>query len=119
MANGFTAIWLRVRLRDAAQTDIFPELGDRADEYHREALSTLCRRAAGHGVGVYLYFNEPLCFPSDDPFLWLAHPEVRGASGSIWAWTNGTALTLYVLLTQTASRFLRTLPPTCFVTALS
>lgn len=79
-AHGFNGIWLRIRLRDAARTDIFPELGVDADRY-RQALHRLCARAARHGIGVYLYLNEPLCFPSDDPF-WAAHPEVRGASGS-------------------------------------
>jgi hypothetical protein len=78
--HGFNGIWLRIRLRDATRTAIFPELGARAEAY-RQALSTLCARAARHGIGVYLYLNEPLCFPADDPF-WAAHPEVRGANGA-------------------------------------
>ncbi len=78
--HGFTGIWLRVRLRDASRTDVFSELGANAEAY-RAALRALAARAAAHGVGVYLYFNEPLCFPANDPF-WAAHPDARGASGS-------------------------------------
>lgn len=78
--EGFSAVWLRIRLRDAARTAVFPDLGSEAGVY-RQALNVLCERAAAQNVGVYLYFNEPLCFPADHPF-WLAHPDVRGASGS-------------------------------------
>lgn len=93
MANhGFTGIWLRLRLRDAVQTRAFPELGPRAGEYQAQ-LNALIKRAASHGIRVYLYVNEPLCFPSDDPF-WKRHPDVRGAAGSSGMddWPQATAV---------------------------
>jgi hypothetical protein len=38
-------------------------------------------RCSNHGVKVYLYFNEPLTHPQDDPF-WRSHPDLKGVSGS-------------------------------------
>jgi hypothetical protein len=91
-AHGFNGIWLRARLRDASRTDVFPELGLHSESYY-QALNTLSTRAASHGVGVYLYLNEPLCFPADHAF-WTAHPDVRGASGSSGMddWSHTSAL---------------------------
>lgn len=79
-AHGFNGIWVRVRLREVTRTAVFPEVAGDASPYRR-ALNSLCDRAARRGVGVYLYINEPLCFPADDRF-WTAHPEVRGGKGS-------------------------------------
>ncbi len=88
--HGFNGIWLRARLRDVSKTDVFPSLGAAVDRY-REALRQTCTQCAAHGVGVYLYLNEPLCFPADHPF-WGAHPETRGATGTSrmdeWPETN-------------------------------
>ncbi len=79
-ANGFNAVWLHARLRDITRTEVFPELGFEAASY-QDKLNRLCRRAAAHGVRVFLYFTEPLAFPKEDPF-WSAHPEVRGEPGT-------------------------------------
>lgn len=79
-SHGFNGVWLRARLRDACRTGAFPELGAEAPRYH-ERLNTLCERAARHGVRVFLYFNEPLCFPTDHAF-WTQHPDVKGVPGS-------------------------------------
>jgi hypothetical protein len=78
--HGFNGIWLRARLRDVCRTPVFPELGADAPRY-QERLNQLRERAQCHGVRVWLYLNEPLCFPADHPF-WQQHPEVKGAPGA-------------------------------------
>src|SRR5689334_5408033 len=78
--HSFNGIWLRARLRDACRTSVFPELGAEAPRYQAR-LNQLCARASRHGVRVWLYLNEPLCFPADDAF-WKRHPEVKGVSGA-------------------------------------
>jgi len=80
LVNGMNAIWLRARLRDAARTDVFPELGRDAERI-QDCLNRLCAKAGKHGVRVFLYLNEPLCFPADDPF-WQRHPDIKGVRGS-------------------------------------
>lgn len=75
--HGFNAVWLRGVLRDLAPSHIFPELS-RDVARHQDALATVAERAKRHGIGVFLYLNEPLCVPADDAF-WAAHPGVRGA----------------------------------------
>jgi len=77
--HGFNGIWLRARLRDTCRTALFPELGQDAPRY-QERLNQLCARAGRHGVRVWLYLNEPLCFPADHAF-WERHPEVKGVPG--------------------------------------
>ncbi len=78
--DGFNGIWLRARLRDACRTAVFPELGADAGR-QQERLNQLGERARRHDVRVWLYLNEPLCFPADHPF-WKRHPAVKGVPGS-------------------------------------
>ena len=60
---GVNGIWLHVVLRDLAPGgEIFPEFGQ--DHSRRLAnLRGLVQRAKRHGVGVYLYMNEPRSMP--------------------------------------------------------
>jgi len=77
--QGFDSIWLRGRLYDLMASRVFPELNrPRADERIRQ-LQNLIRRGQETGIGVWLFFNEPLAIPSGHAF-WHAHPEVRGTS---------------------------------------
>jgi len=75
--HGFNAVWLRGILRHLAASAVFPELSEEVAR-HQDALGTVVARARQHGVGVFLYLNEPLCVPADHAF-WQAHPELRGA----------------------------------------
>jgi len=79
-AYGFDSIWLRGVLRELVRTEVFPELAPRSDQY-LAVLNALTARCRKHGLGVLLYMNEPLGFPTDDPF-WTHHPDARGESGS-------------------------------------
>jgi len=78
-AEGFNGIWLRAVLRDLVPTELFAR-HVRRDAQRIEGLRTLAQRAARHGVGVWLYLNEPMTLPADHPF-WAEHPECRGLAG--------------------------------------
>ncbi|MBC7288642.1 MAG: hypothetical protein H5T86_11510, partial [Armatimonadetes bacterium] len=77
MHHGMNGIWIRGALCRLAKVDVFPEFGDVA-EPAMEQLRRLCERAGRFGITVYLYFNEPLGLPVDDPF-WQKYPECRGS----------------------------------------
>ncbi len=76
--GGFDSVWLRGRLYDLMASRVFPELNrPRADERIRN-LQEVIRRGQECGVGVWLFFNEPLAIPAAHPF-WRGHSEARGA----------------------------------------
>ena len=75
--HGANGIWLRGALCRYAKAAAFPEFGERADEIAAQ-LNRLCRRAARYGIRVYVYFNEPLGFPSRHDF-WQRHADCRGS----------------------------------------
>lgn len=79
--EGFDGIWIRGQLYDLIASKIFPELNRPRAQTRRARLRTVIRRGQKHGVGVWLFFNEPLAIPSAHPF-WRAHPEVKGASSA-------------------------------------
>ena len=73
---GFNGIWLRGVLRDLAPTDLFAKYVSKADE-RIEALQRLCRRGGRCGLGVWLYFTEPLGLAEGHRF-WQDHADLRG-----------------------------------------
>jgi hypothetical protein len=75
--EGFNAIWLRGRLRDLAGSNTLPGLRRPGAAPRLASLNTVIQRAAQRGVGVYLFFNEPLAPTLDDPF-WDEHPDLGG-----------------------------------------
>ncbi|MEX0775405.1 MAG: hypothetical protein WD042_06790 [Phycisphaeraceae bacterium] len=79
-AEGFNGIWLRAILRDLTPTDLFRGYGSDCDA-RMAALIQLIGRAAAHGIGVWLYLNEPMALPADSAF-WQEHPDCRGMRGS-------------------------------------
>ena len=85
-AQGFNAIWLRGQLYDLMpESTIFPNL-NRANAKERiQNLRELIRRGRESGIGVYLYFSEPLALPADSVF-WKENPDCMGEINreSIW-----------------------------------
>lgn len=75
--HGANGIWLRGALCRYAKASSFPEFGERADEVVAQ-LNRLCNRAARYGIRVYVYFNEPLGFPSKHEF-WQHHADCKGS----------------------------------------
>jgi hypothetical protein len=63
-AVGVDGVWLHIVLRDLAPGgESFPEFG----QNHKKRLATLrklSQRAAKHGIGIYLYVNEPRAMPN-------------------------------------------------------
>jgi hypothetical protein len=76
-AEGFTGLWLFCELRNLMNSAVFPELNRPGAAERLAEIQDLLTRAARHGLGVYLYFNDPVSVEVDDPF-WLAHPDLRG-----------------------------------------
>lgn len=73
-ATGINGIWLHERLCSLAEFPFAPELS-RGFETRIKNLHKLTRRAARHGLGVYLYLNEPRSLP---PEFFDSYPNLRG-----------------------------------------
>ena len=73
--QGVNGVWLHVVLRQLAPGGPdFPEFGE-GHAQRLEALRKLVARAGRHGIGVYLYLNEP----RSQPLAFFAgRPEMRG-----------------------------------------
>lgn len=78
-SHGFDGFWIRGKLTDLMVSAVFPELNSDQAPQRLAALRATAQRAARRGMGLHLYFNEPLALPADHPF-WPAHPELRGQS---------------------------------------
>jgi len=76
-AGGFNAIWIHGILRHIVSVEPFPELGKNA-RYHQEALLRLIKRAAGHGVKVFIHIQPPRAVPISFTEFWKRHPDVGG-----------------------------------------
>lgn len=75
--HGFNGIWLRGRLRDLMQSNVLPGLNDSRRQERLDSLRAVIARGRAAGIGVYLFFNDPLALPAHDPF-WRAHPDLAG-----------------------------------------
>lgn len=74
-AVGVNGIWLHAVLRDLAPGGAaFPEFG-RESQRRLTNLQSLVKRAARHGIGVYLYLNEPRAMPES---FFRTRPELAG-----------------------------------------
>ena len=76
--EGFTAIWLFGVLYDLMRSSVFPELNRPGADERVASIRQVAERARRHGLGVYLYFNEPVSVAVDHPF-WRTHRDVQGA----------------------------------------
>lgn len=72
---GFNGIWLRGIIRELVPTSLFKNYSDTLKA--QEALKSLCSRAEKFGLGVWLYFTEPLGLPSSHKFC-KENPGVTG-----------------------------------------
>ncbi|MBI4027676.1 MAG: hypothetical protein HY360_22000 [Verrucomicrobia bacterium] len=88
-AMGYDGVWLHAELRELAPTSLFrAHVRDQANRL--ESLQTTARRARQHGLGLWLYLNEPRGYPRSHPF-WQERPECRGQEGkdTAIAWRRG------------------------------
>ncbi len=74
---GVTGVWLQGVLRKLAP---FPWDAQESEHWQErlEGLKRLVKRAHRHGIGVYLYMNEPRAMPEG---FFETHKELRGVSG--------------------------------------
>ena len=79
VGHGFNAVWVRGRLRELVGSRVFPELNVPRHTERLTNLAALVKRCRAEGVAVYIYFNELLAIPKDDPF-WDNHEDMRGVS---------------------------------------
>jgi hypothetical protein len=75
-AVGVDGVWMHVVLRTLAPSKTFPEFGQ-GHEKRLANLRDLVRRAGRHGIGVYLYMNEPRAMPA----AFFEPPERAGFRG--------------------------------------
>ncbi|MCX5759528.1 MAG: hypothetical protein NTU83_13690, partial [Candidatus Hydrogenedentes bacterium] len=75
-ARGVDGIWLQGVLFTLAPFPWDPERSARYEE-RLENLRTLVERAGKHGIGVYLYLNEPRAMPNA---FFAKHPELKGVT---------------------------------------
>ncbi|MHB9025103.1 MAG: hypothetical protein ACYC7E_13180 [Armatimonadota bacterium] len=75
--EGFTGIWVFCELYNVMRSTVFPELNRPRAEERLAALQILIDRGRKHGIGIYLYFNEPMGVNIDHPF-WTNHPDLKG-----------------------------------------
>src|SRR5262245_3624361 len=86
---GYDGVWIHAELRELAPTSLFRAHVHDADK-RITALREAARRARNHGLGLWLYLNEPRGYPQSHPF-WKKHPELAGQPGkdSAIAWKRG------------------------------
>ena len=78
-ASGVDGVWLHEPLYKLAPFPWDPSLSARHEECI-ENLRALVARARKHGIGVYLYLNEPRPMPLD---FFEDHPELRGVDDDL------------------------------------
>ncbi len=78
---GFNAVWLHGEIRELVETTLFKDHQANVDKA-QNSLKLLCERAKKFGLGIWLYFTEPLGLPASDPF-WKDHPDLAGHETTI------------------------------------
>ncbi|MFA7229820.1 MAG: hypothetical protein WC071_00985, partial [Victivallaceae bacterium] len=63
--SGFNGIWLHGLLHNLVQATEFPEFGQNS-AIHLEKLRNLIKRAAKHGIKIYLYMQPPRAIPVEN-----------------------------------------------------
>ena len=78
---GFNAVWLHGEIRELVETTLFKAHQAGVDKA-QNSLKLLCQRAKKFGLGIWLYFTEPLGLPVSDPF-WKDYPDLAGHKTTI------------------------------------
>src|ERR1043166_6610411 len=86
---GYDGVWIHTELRELAPTDLFRHyVHDNAKRL--AALQAAAQRARTHGLGLWLYLNEPRVYPTVHRF-WKDHSDLQGQPGkdTAIAWKRG------------------------------
>ena len=81
---GMNGVWLRVKLRELAETSFTKRPEGAAARFRR--LNALIAKCARHNLKVWLMGNEPIPFRPGDPLL-KEHPEFGGQTFTWITWT--------------------------------
>ncbi|MGQ9592231.1 MAG: hypothetical protein ACUVYA_18265, partial [Planctomycetota bacterium] len=103
---GVDGVWLQGILRRLAPSRLFPEEGRDADA-RLANLRALVERAARHGVGVFLYLNEPRAQPLS---FFEKRPELRGVVEGDFAALCTSAPEVQEFLEESARHIFREVP---------
>ena len=79
--TGVDGVWMQAVLYKLAEFPWDPSMSERREERLKN-LARLVERARKHGIGVYLYLNEPRAMPLS---FFEKHPELRGVEESGFA----------------------------------
>lgn len=105
-ASGVDGVWLQAVLYKLAPYPWQPELSDRYEE-RLANLRALVARAKSHGIGIYLYLNEPRSMPLS---FFEAHPELRGVVSGDHASVCTSVQEVRDYLTQAVASIARAAP---------
>ena len=78
----FTGLWLRGKLRELCPTSLFEKYYPQA-ESNIIKLQQLSERASKHGLGIWLFFTEPLGIEVNSPF-WKDNPGLSGCKIQVY-----------------------------------
>lgn len=99
------AIWLGAMYQHLIRTRIFPEFG-KESRLQLANLNWLIEAAKKHGLGVYLYLNEPRGMPAS---FFKKYPGIKGAQGrpgdGLFSMCTGTKMVQDYLVEATATLF--------------
>ena len=73
---GVNGVWMQAVLNTLAPSKIFPEFGKGWEE-RLTNLRAMVARAKRHGIGIYLYFNEPR---TQNAAFFAKYPDCRGVA---------------------------------------
>ncbi|HEV2294770.1 MAG TPA: hypothetical protein VGR35_13025 [Tepidisphaeraceae bacterium] len=105
---GVNGVWLHVVLRQLAPGgEAFPEFGQ-DHEKRLENLAKLVARAKRHGIGVYLYMNEPRAMPNG--FFRDAREAIRGVQGGDYHAMCTSTVPVRTWLIESLSHVFRRVP---------
>jgi len=105
-ASGVDGVWLQAVLYKLAPFPWEPELSAGADQ-RLAALRRLVERAKRHGIGVYLYLNEPRAMPVR---FFATRPELRGPQEGDFAALCTSVPEVRAYLTSAVERICRAAP---------
>jgi hypothetical protein len=105
-AAGVNGVWLQAVLHKMAPFPWAPALSARFDDRLKN-LRQLVARAAGHGIKVFLYLNEPRAMPLR---FFDAHPELKGVTEAEHATLCTSRPEVRAWLTESVSSICRAVP---------
>ena len=105
-AVGVNGVWLQAVLYKLTPFPWEPELSEGWEQRLR-ALRALAQRARRHGVGLYLYLNEPRAMPLS---FYEEHPDLKGAVEGDYAALCTSVPAVQEYLVSAAERICREVP---------